>query len=658
MKEVLFIFLLFCALAGYATPKDTLLVHSPNGMINVKVWMGTELSYKIFYNHKPISGNSIIDLIPLKQKALSVQNKITSSKVEAVNSQIVVPVPDRRKVMKDIYNQLSITFQQPYQVIFKIYDEGIAYRISTLFKDSIFIKNEVARFSFLNSPSVYFPLLHKKSNADVYHTSFEELYPLLVMNTISDTTMAYSPVLVVPKENPKIAITESDLRDYPGMFLKGTGTDALQGVFAPYPLEEKSTKEFYSQKIVVKRADYIAHTVGTRSFPWRVLMIAAQDKDLPVNDMVYKLAEPSKLTDVSWVHPGKCTDEWIININLFNVPFKSGINTATYKYYIDFAKRFGFDRIMMDAGWSDNNDLLKIIPEINMDTLAAYAKKRNIKLSMWTLAETLDRQLEGALNQFNKWGVDFIMTDFIDRDDQKTVNFYERVAKACAAHHLMIMYHGAYAPKGFNRTYPNAVTREGVLGSEYNIWSDKVSPHHDVTLPFTRMLAGPFDYEPGFLNNATKAGFRKIEGMPMSYGTRCHQLAMFVVYDSPIQIFSGNPSQGSLQPDFMALLGSIPAGWDETIVTDAKVGEYIITARKKNNDWFVGGLSDWSERDFNLKLDFLPEGNYTAMVCKDGVNADKYAADYTIRTFDLNNQTVVPVHLAPGGGFLLKLKKK
>jgi alpha-glucosidase len=620
--------------------------------------MEHQLNYKISYNNTAISGSSSIDLVTSNGQALSLQNRITSSKLNAVNAQITVPVPERRKLMNDSYNQLVISFKQPYRVTFRVYNEGVAYRISTMFKDSILVKNEVAKFSFLNSPSVYFPFIHKKSNADIFHTSFEELYPLLVMKNISDTTMAYSPVLVVPKQNPKIAITESDLRDYPGMFLRGTGSDALEGTFAPYPLEEKSTGEFYSQKIVVKRAGYIAHTSGTRNFPWRIWMIAAEDKDLPVNDLVYKLAEPTKLTDVSWVHPGKGTDEWIININLFNVPFKSGINTATYKYYIDFAKRFGFDRIMMDAGWSDNNDLFKIIPAINMDTLAAYAKKQNIRLSMWTLAETLDRQLEEALNQFNKWGVDFIMTDFIDRDDQKAVNFYERVAKACARHQIMIMYHGAYAPKGFNRTYPNAVTREGVLGSEYNIWSDKVSPHHDVTLPFTRMLAGSFDYEPGFLNNATKAGFRKIEGNPMSFGTRSHQMAMFVVYDSPIQIFSGNPSQGSQEPELMNLLGSVPTGWDQTLVTDARVGEYIITARQKNSNWYVGGLTDWSERDFQLKLDFLPEGNYTATLCKDGINADKYAADYRITTFDVNNQTVVPIHFAPGGGFLLKLIKK
>jgi len=658
MKNLIFILFLFSVLSGYSATKDTLAVRSPDGILCVKVWMGVQLTYKVLYQGKVLTGNSVIDLIQLNGKALSLQNKITSSNIKSVDSEIIVPVPERRKRIKDTFNQLTINFKQPYTVTFKIYNEGVAYRISTRFKDSIYIKNEVAKFSFAHHPSVYFPLIHKKSNADIFHTSYEELYPLLVMSAIPDTTIAYSPLLVVPEEGPKIAITESDLRDYPGMFLRGTGMDALTGTFAPYPLEEKSTNEFYSQMIVTKRAGYIAYTAGTRDFPWRVLMIAAEDKQLPVNDMVYKLAEPSRLKDVSWVHPGKCTDEWIININLFHVPFKAGINTATYKYYIDFAKRFGFDRIMMDAGWSDNNDLFKITPEINMDTLAAYAKKQNIKLSMWTLAETLDRQLEKALDQFDSWGVDFIMTDFIDRDDQKTVNFYERVAKACAAHKIMIMYHGSYAPKGFNRTYPNAVTREGVLGSEYNIGSDKVTPHHDLMLPFTRMLAGPFDYEPGLLNNATKAGFRPIEGTPMSFGTRCHQLAMFVVYDSPIQVFAGNPSQGSNEPDFMSLLGSIPAGWDETIIPEAKVGEYIVTVRKKNNDWYVGGLTDWTPRDFNLKLDFLEDGQYSATLCRDGINAEKYPADFEITSFKVTKQSVENIHLAPGGGFMLKIIKK
>jgi alpha-glucosidase len=276
---------------------------------------------------------------------------------------------------------------------------------------------------------------------------------------------------------------------------------------------------------------------------------------------------------------------------------------------------------------------------------------------MWTLALTLDKQLDSALRQFKKWGVDFIMTDFIDRDDQKMINFYERIAKACAEQKIMIMYHGAHAPKGFNRTYPNAIGREGVLGSEYSISTERVTPKHNLILPFTRMLAGPFDYEPGFLNNANKKSFRTVEGNPISYGTRCHQLAMFVVYDSPIQIFSGNPSQGYLEPAFMDLLGSIPTGWDETKIIEAKVGEYIVSSRKKNNDWYIAGMNNWNSREQTIKLDFLDAGEYSATVCTDGINAEKYAADYTISQLSVNKTSELKIKSAPGGGFLLKLIK-
>ena len=442
------------------------------------------------------------------------------------------------------------------------------------------------------------------------------------------------------------------------MFLNGTSSSALKGVFAKYPLEEKMTGGDYPQSLVTTRADYIAKTKGTRSFPWRVLIIAEEDRQLPSNDIVYRLASPSRIVDASWVKPGKATDEWIINVNLYNVPFKSGVNTASYKYYIDFAKRFGFTRIMMDAGWSDNLDMFKINPDINMDSIVQYAKEKGIKISMWTLAHTLDRQLDSALDRFNKWGVDFIMTDFIDRDDQKTVNFYYRIAKACADHKIMIMFHGAYPQKGFNRTYPNNITREGVLGSEYNIGSDKASPPHDVTLPYTRMLAGPFDYEPVVFNNATKKGFRTIEGMVMTQGTRSHQLAMFVVFDNPMQIFAGNPSQASQEPEFTALLGSLPTTWDETNIIDGKAGEYIVTARQKGENWFIGAMTDWSARDIDIKFDFIGEGNYKAVICKDGVNAERYAADYILMESTIKKNDTIKFHLAPGGGFFIRLQKQ
>ena len=504
---------------------DTLKVSSPSARIFVKVWMGRQLTYSIYYDNKVILEPSSIDLLLENNQSLCLNNRIRSSSVKKVREQIISPVPEKRRIIPDVYNLLSIAFRQPYKVEFRVYDDGVAYRISTLYKDSIKIKNEIAEFSFPGKPSIYFPMVQKKEDADIFHTSFEEEYPLRRMDALSEGMIGYTPVLVAPESDPKIGITESDLEDYPGMFLGGTGTSKLIGVFAGYPLGEQVTGDTYKQIKVTKRASYIAKTSGTRSFPWRVLLIAAEDKELPGNDIVYRLGAPSRIGDASWVKPGNLTDEWIIDLNLFNVPFRAGLNTASYKYYIDFAKRFGFDRVMMDAGWSDNDDLFKVIPAINMDTLVAYAKEKGVKICMWTLAMTLDRQLEEALDQFNRWGIDFIMTDFMDRDDQKTVNFYHRVAKACAEHKIMIMYHGAFPPKGFNRTYPNAVGREGLLGSEYNMWSNRVTPGHDVTLAFTRMLAGGFDYEPGILNNATRNGTRPVAGMVTSPGTRCHQLA-------------------------------------------------------------------------------------------------------------------------------------
>ncbi|MEP6596545.1 MAG: glycoside hydrolase family 97 catalytic domain-containing protein, partial [Ginsengibacter sp.] len=538
LLTISFVFIFYCS----GSAKDTLHVCSPSGKICVKVWMSKELNYYISYDNKIILEPSLIDLVLENNRSLSLNNPIKSSSLKKIREQIISPVPEKRKIIPDVCNILSIAMKQPFRVEFRAYDDGVAYRISTLFKDSIYIKNEVAEFSFPGKPSAYFPQVKPRSDADIFHTSFEEEYQFRRIDSIPVDTMGYSPILVVPETNPKIAITESDLENYPGMFLGGTGTSTLKGIFAGYPLEEVATKELYSQIHVTRRAPYIARTAGTRTFPWRVLLIAEKDKDLPGNDIVYRLGSPSRIGDASWVKPGNLTDEWTIDINLFNVPFRAGLNTNSYKYYIDFAKRFGFDRIMMDAGWSDNNDLFKINPGISMDTLIAYAKEKGIKISMWTLSMTLDRQLDSALGQFNKWGVDFIMTDFMDRDDQKMVNFYHRVAKACAAHKIMIMYHGAFPPKGFNRTYPNAIAREGVLGSEFNIWSNRVSPGHDVTLPFTRMLAGGFDYEPGLLNNSTQKGTRPVAGVVTSPGTRCHQLSMFVVYDSPMQIFSGNPS--------------------------------------------------------------------------------------------------------------------
>ena len=642
---------------------DSLLVSSPDKKIIVTLYLKNNISYTIKYEGKEILQPSFIDLTLENKPSLSEKIKLKSHTIKAFDDTIVSPVPEKRKIIRDNYNELTANLGQFYSLIFRVYNDGVAYRIATKFKDSIIIQNEKAMFAFEKGKKILLPLIDPGQRTDKFHTSFEELYQSKTIDSLTTQSFAYSPVLVGSGDEIKIAITESDLEDYPGMFLQGTNSNTIEGSFAPYPLETKMTDGEFPQEVVTKRANYIAKTRGTRNFPWRVLIIAKEDKDLPGCDLVYRLASPSKIKDVSWINPGKGTDEWIIGINLFNVPFKAGINTATYKYYIDFAKQFGLQRIMMDAGWSNYKNLFDITPEIKMDTIAAYAKAKGIKLSMWTLCSTLDKQLDSALDQFNKWGVDFIMTDFMDRDDQPMVNFYDRISKACADKKIMIMFHGAYPPKGYNRTWPNNITREGVLGSEYNIWSDKPTPEHDVTLPFTRMLAGPMDYEPGILENATKEQFRPIGKKVMSQGTRCHQLAMFVVYDSPIQIFAGNPSQGMMEPAFMKFLGEIPTTWDETKILGGKVGDYIVTARRKGDDWWIAGMTDWSKRQIKFTTDFLGTEWYNVEEFTDGINSESYPSDYIINKHAYRKlwpvgDNLMQINMSPGGGFVIKYSKK
>ena len=642
----------FCEAAG---KKE---ISSPDGRIKVVVEATDKVFYSVFYNEKLLLAPSIINLTLADGTALTGKISFRKISTRQNHSHIVSPVPEKRINIPDVYNELTIRFRQPISLVFRVYNDGLAYRFLTHFSDSIIIKEETAEYNFPENHTVYFPEVVKRENADIFHTSFEEPYQVKSLDSLLNGNFCFTPILIAPTQGPKLVITESDLHDYPGMFITGNNNKTVTGRFAPFPIEETVAEGEFPQAIVTKRADYIAATKGTRSFPWRVMIIAANDKELPANDLVYRLASPSKLNDHSWIQPGKGTDEWIIGVNLFNVPFKSGVNTATYKFYIDFAHKFGFERIMMDAGWSDYKDLFKINPDINMDEIAAYAKQKNIRLSMWTLAMTLERQLEPALEQFNKWGVDFIMTDFMDRDDQLMVNFYDRIAEAAAQHKIMIMFHGAYKPAGFNRTYPHAMTREGVLGSEYNIWSEKATPEHNLLLPFIRMVSGPMDYEPGILDNATAKTFRPIGDKVMAMGTRCHQSAMFIVYESPIQIFSGNPSQGLLEPEFMKLVGSIPTVWDTTIVIDAKLGDYIITARKKGDDWFIGAMCDWSPRELSVELPFLEIGNYQATLLEDGVNADRYASDYKLSKRKVSKSDKIPVKMAPGGGFIMRLQKE
>lgn len=646
--RILTIIFIVISLSGFAQKT----ISSPDKNITVSITGGSTLSISARYKNTNVILPSEIGLDIRK---ISNNWSFKKSSVITKNEIIHPPVPEKRKEIIDNYNQLNIDFKSKISLQVRVYNDGFAYRFTSAIPDSVIVNKEIARYSIPSQTKFYGSPVAKRGDVDEFHTSFEEPYLIKSTDSIAGDKLFFSPVLISYRDNIKVVITESDLEDYPGMFLR-FNNKILEGVNAGYPKTTRVNSGEFPAEVVTSREDFIAKTIGKRTFPWRAFMVSEKDSQLPSNDMVYRLGSPSRVTKTDWIKPGKGTDEWIIGINLFNIPFKAGVNTETYKYYIDFAKRFGFQRIMMDAGWSDNTDLLKINLDIDMDEISRYAKRQGISLSMWTLAHTLNRQLEPALAQFKKWGVDFIMTDFMDRDDQPMVNFYHRIAKACAEKEIMIMYHGAFKPAGFSRTWPNAITREGVLGSEYNVWSEKAHPDHDLLLPFIRMTAGPMDYEPGILDNATQKTFRPISEKVMSMGTRMHQAAMFVVYESPIQLFSGNPSQGHLEPEFMSLVGDIPTTWDETIVLDAKLGEYIVTARRKDNNWYIGGMSNWTGKTIDLDFSFIPQGTYDVTVATDGVSADRYPSDYTISHKSVDRK--ITITMAKGGGFIVVLKQK
>lgn len=627
-------------------------ITSPDKNIQVTITGGQNLSISAQYKGTPILEPSGIGMTI---RGLAGNWTLGKTQLVTKDEKIFPPVTEKRKEIRDHYNQVTIDFKTKLSLQVRVYDDGFAYRFTSALRDSVIVEKETALYGIPAQTKFYGSAVNKREDVDEYHTSFEEPYLIQSTDSIPQDRLFFSPVLISYPSNVKMVITESDLEDYPGTFLR-FNDKKLTGVNAPYPKTVKVNPGEFPAEVVTSRENFIAKTSGKRTYPWRVFMVSEKDSQLPSNDMVYRLGSPSRVANTTWIKPGKGTDEWIIGINLFNVPFKTGVNTETYKYYIDFAKRFGFERIMMDAGWSQTTDLLKINPDVDMEEISQYAKRQGVSLSMWTLAWSFDQQLEPAIKQFKKWGVDFVMTDFMDRDDQKMVNFYHRMAKACADNQIMIMYHGAFKPAGFSRTWPNAITREGVLGSEYNIWSEKAHPDHDLLLPFIRMTAGPMDYEPGALDNATKKTFRPISEKVMSMGTRMHQAAMFVVYESPIQLFSGNPSQGHLEPEFMSLVGDIPTTWDETIVLDGQLGEYIVTARKKGNDWYIGGMSNWAGKTVEVDFSFVGEGSYDATVAIDGVNADRYPSDYSISQKPIERK--MKFTMAKGGGFVVVLKKK
>ena len=627
---------------------------SPDKSIQVKVDVDQEISYTVWVDGVQILFPSSLSMTLGDGRKLGANPKLISKEQSAIDRKVYPVVWQKSREIKELANELRLEFEGDYSIVFRAYNEGVAYRFETKIGDEIIIKNESVNYNFSENYPIYFP----EENSFFSHN--ERSYLKLTLDSITPDRFCSLPTLLGRKEGPKFLITETALLDYPGLWLKGNGQNRLTGTQPSYALEQKVDHVRWSDDrsvIVGKSADYIAKTSGSRSFPWRIMAIAKEDKDLITNQLTYLLAEPSKIQDTDWIRPGKVAWDWWNYNNIYGVDFQAGVNTETDKYYIDFASAHGLEYIILDEGWYVLGDLLDVVPDIDIEELVAYGKSKNVDLILWVVWKTLDDQLDQALDQFEAWGIKGIKVDFMQRDDQWMVNYYERIAKAAAERKLLVDFHGSYKPSGLRRTYPNVMTREGVKGLEHNKWSDVITPEHNLTLPFIRMVAGPMDYTPGAMINSNPENFRDVFNRPMSMGTRCHQMAMFVVFESPLQMLADNPSNYYREQECTKFISKVPSVWEETKVLEAAIGDYLAIARKKDDQWFVGIMGDEESRALDIDLSFLDEGKYQMEIFRDGINTDRYASDYSTHTIQVTKDTVMNVNLAAGGGWVAHISK-
>jgi len=645
--------LTFCSLlvlAGSATATTNYDLQSPNGKLKITIQAGDRIEYDVLVAGKPVLKGCRLSL-DVDHKTLGLNARVKSQKRDTVDRQIEVPVPQKFSKLHDNFNELRLEMEDGYAVVFRAYNEGLAYRLETsLNQPEIKVYGEEVLLNFPGDYSVYYP----KEESFFSHNEREFLY--LPAKSINQDSIASLPAVVDTKDGVKLIVGESDVDDYPGLWLRGTGNNSISGTFPHYPLKEELRKD--RDLRVTEAADYIAVTKGTRSFPWRVLGVAEKDADLITNNLIYLLAKPSQLQDTSWIKPGKVAWDWYNANNLYGVDFKSAIDTRTYKYYIDFASKYGIEYIILDEGWYKLGNVLDVVPEMNVEELVAYGKQKNVGVILWVIWKTLDDQFEPAMNQFEKWGVKGIKVDFMQRDDQPVINFYHKVCREAAKRKLLVDYHGAIRPATMTRTWPNLINTEGVRGLEQNKWSKYANPEHNVTLPFTRMFLGPMDYTPGaMVNSGIEKNFSAIFERPMSLGTRCHQLAMYVVYESPLQMLADSPSHYLREPEVMEFLGPVPTTWEETRVLDAKMADYVVIARRHGSDWYVGAMTDWTARELEIDFSFLPEGKFQMDSYQDGANADRFGSDYKKLKSTIDRTAKLKIKLAPGGGWAARIRQ-
>lgn len=651
MKKASFLGLILLSLRLFVFAEQGYDLSSPDGSIRIRVILTENVYYSL-----EVDGKEVMEPSPISMstnRGILGHKPVITSAEHTSGDHLITPVWGIRKEVRDRYNQLRLDFEGGYSLLFRAYNDGIAYRFATELKGELIIQDELVQYRFDDD------LTMVNHVVDSYTTSYEKFYTRQKITEFGPDNLISLPSIVVAGDL-KLAVLESDLYDYPGMYiskLSAHSWNRFSGKFPGYPLKEEPGGTRFFNIVVTERADYISRTTGTREFPWRVIAVARSDEELLDSDLVFKLARPAKI-DTDWIRPGKVSWDWWNALNLEGVDFITGVNTPTYKYFIDFASENGIEYVIMDEWWSDQFDLFLINPDLDMEYLTSYAKEKGVGLILWTVWHTIDRQKEEVFRMFRDWGIAGVKIDFIDRDDQLAIEFYERIVREAAKYQLLVDFHGCSKPTGLHRTYPNLINYEAVRGLEYNKFSpEPETPEHDLNIAFIRMLAGPMDYTPGAMENAVQGDFHTSRGNPMSHGTRCQQLGMYVVYFAPLQMLCDAPTQYEKYPDILEFLSGVPTIWDETMVLEGKLGEYAVIARKKGEDWYIGGMNDWNERTIRIELDRFAEGRYSASIFRDGINANRQAEDYIHETKEVSDQDVLEISMKKGGGYAVVLKK-
>jgi len=653
----LIVFFLMSSTILIAQKNKNFEIKSPGGNLSLNIEAGAKLQWSVQSDGQQIVSPSSISLQLEGGEVLGENVKILSSKTEKIDN-VITAVNYKKSSIQDQCNQLIINFKGDYGIIFRVYNDGLAYRFFTKKKGELLVKNEEANFNFTADHRVFVPYMWDYRDGKIFNSSFEALYKEIKISKFASDSLAFLPVLIDVGNNKKVVILEADLEEYPGMYLNINQTHmGFMGVYAPYPLEAKLGGYGGINYIPVKRADYIAKVDGNRNFPWRIVVISNQDKELLNNDMVQRLASPSRIEDISWIQPGQVAWDWWNDLNISHVDFKAGMNTPTYKYYIDFASANKIKYIIIDGGWSESLDLTKVKPDLNLQDIIDYGKLKGVDVILWASWYAVTQQMDKVFPLYSKMGVKGFKIDFVDRDDQKAVASLYEIAKKAADYHLLVDYHGVFKPTGLQKTYPNVVGFEGVKGLENYKWAIEDQPRYVVSIPYLRMMAGPMDYTPGAMRNSNKANYRPINSNPMSQGTRCEQLAMYVVFEAPLQMLSDNPTIYMKEQECTDFITRVPTTFDATVALDGKVGEYVALARRKGDTWFVGSMSNWSARDMTLDFSFLGDGDYQAVVFQDGINADRDATDYKKEIIKISKDSKLNIHLAPGGGWAARIEK-